>query len=351
MRLQHFLPVLLLSSAAWVHAQQPADATAAKPVSTAILDNPRTPAEFFARARQISDLEAGGIPFHLKATYVATGDTEFTGNGTYEKWWQSKDNWRTEATLGDYRYVGIRKAGVTRFYSTSDYVPLRLRQAMGAVLVRIAPDISSSREWQIQHTKLSGVDLCVLSSKYLCGDASNKPQCMDQDYFTSGGVLRIRREAVIITMYNGFYPFQSLVIPRSITLAVAPTPMLTISITALEPLGPEEKMLSDAASVPKTLQPAMPHIGVIGAKPLSQVSPKYPSAASLQRTQGTVVMRASIDENGKVREPYVIVSAGPLLDGAALRAIRIWRYRPTSLDGTPVIVDTTLVVVFSLHKY
>ena len=69
--------------------------------AAAPLPDPQTPEEFFARARALSDLEASGTPFHLKATYVASGDAEFTGNGTYEEWWQSKDLWRKEATLGN----------------------------------------------------------------------------------------------------------------------------------------------------------------------------------------------------------------------------------------------------------
>jgi hypothetical protein len=71
------------------------------PTVVATLPDPQTPQEFFARARALSDLTAAAVPFHLKATYVASGDTEFTGNGTYEEWWQSKDLWRKEATLGD----------------------------------------------------------------------------------------------------------------------------------------------------------------------------------------------------------------------------------------------------------
>ena len=78
-----------------------------------LLPDPKTPEEFFARARQLSDLEAAGIPFHLKATYVASGDTEFTGNGMYEQWWQSKDLWRKEATLGDYKYLEDSEPGIS----------------------------------------------------------------------------------------------------------------------------------------------------------------------------------------------------------------------------------------------
>src|SRR5665213_1845988 len=128
-----FFPTLLYSqqaknsstSASAVHA-------ASTPVQPAIA-LPRTPLEFFARARQLSDLEATGIPFHLKASYVAAGNAEFIGNGTIEEWWQSKDVWRKEATLGDYRWVEIQNGAEPSLYSTAAYVPLRLRQAVAAV--------------------------------------------------------------------------------------------------------------------------------------------------------------------------------------------------------------------------
>ena len=97
----------------------------------AALPDPQTPEEFFARARQLSDLEASGIPFHLKATYVASGDAEFTGNGAYEEWWQSKDVWRKEATLGDYKYVAIKDGEKTRFMEARVYSATTEANAQG----------------------------------------------------------------------------------------------------------------------------------------------------------------------------------------------------------------------------
>ena len=70
----------------------------------------------------MSDLEASSIPFHLKATFVASGDAEFLGNGTYEEWWESKDLWRKEAKLGGYKYVAIkngRNLGIYTRHHTS----------------------------------------------------------------------------------------------------------------------------------------------------------------------------------------------------------------------------------------
>ena len=65
-----------------VTSAKAATATATSSAAAVPLPDPQTPQEFFARARALSDLEASGIPFHLKAIYVATGDAEFTGNGT-----------------------------------------------------------------------------------------------------------------------------------------------------------------------------------------------------------------------------------------------------------------------------
>jgi protein TonB len=44
------------------------------------------------------------------------------------------------------------------------------------------------------------------------------------------------------------------------------------------------------------------------------------------------------------------VSGPPELKDAATDAMKQWRYEPTSLNGEPVQVDTTISVVFTLGK-
>jgi len=45
-----------------------------------------------------------------------------------------------------------------------------------------------------------------------------------------------------------------------------------------------------------------------------------------------------------------VISGHPLLQQAALDAVRQWRYQPTLLNGEPVEVDTTIDVIFSLNQ-
>ena len=341
-------------------AKAPLSAATAAAIQTA---EPKTPAEFFARARQLSDLIAAGIPFHLKATYVATGDTEFTGNGTYEEWWESKDLWRKEATLGDYKYVLIKNGGKFARYDTSAYIPLRLRQVFQSLPIPFPSLRVASSYWERQHQKIEKVDLTVLIQEAPPGGnrttaSARDPRYDQRYYFDAGGLMRIRTKDATVTIYNEFQTFQNLAVPRRIEVSAGSAPFLTITVDLLEPLGTDAKVVSKLMEVPSDLQliPPQPHVtrgltnGVTPSRLIHSPHPVYPPVAKQQRIQGTVVLEATIDENGAVREPHVVRSAGSLLDTAAIQAVRKWRYLPTTFNGVPVAVNTTISVIFSLKQ-
>jgi protein TonB len=79
------------------------------------------------------------------------------------------------------------------------------------------------------------------------------------------------------------------------------------------------------------------------------VPPDYPAIARAARVQGAVILEAVLDERGKVDRVRVLRSI-PLLDEAALGAVRQWRYTPTLLNGVPVPVLMTITVHFTLHE-
>jgi protein TonB len=78
------------------------------------------------------------------------------------------------------------------------------------------------------------------------------------------------------------------------------------------------------------------------------VQPVYPPIAISARVQGRVIIEATIDRHGKVGEAKVLRSI-PLLDQAALDAVRQWEYTPTLLNGEPVPVIMTVTVNFTLR--
>jgi len=46
-----------------------------------------------------------------------------------------------------------------------------------------------------------------------------------------------------------------------------------------------------------------------------------------------VVIRAEVDETGHVRKEAVIESVHPIVDGAALAAVKQWTFEPKLCDG------------------
>lgn len=78
-----------------------------------------------------------------------------------------------------------------------------------------------------------------------------------------------------------------------------------------------------------------------------QVNPVYPSDAIKNRVQGMVQLHVVIDIEGTVKQVDVL-SGPPDLATAATDAVKQWRYQPTTLNGDPVEVDTTVSVNFAL---
>jgi protein TonB len=88
---------------------------------------------------------------------------------------------------------------------------------------------------------------------------------------------------------------------------------------------------------------------VQAARILNRVQPVYPPLARQTRISGTVRLHAIIGKDGTIQSLEVL-NGHPLLQQAALDAVRQWRYQPTLLNGEPVDVDTTIDVIFSLNQ-
>ena len=82
---------------------------------------------------------------------------------------------------------------------------------------------------------------------------------------------------------------------------------------------------------------------------LNRVDPVYPRVAVLTGTQGEVRLHAIIAKDGSIQSLNV-VSGHPMLVGAAVDAVRQWRYRPYFLNGQAVEVETFITVNFKKTK-
>lgn len=79
----------------------------------------------------------------------------------------------------------------------------------------------------------------------------------------------------------------------------------------------------------------------------TRVEPIYPALAIDTRREGRVELHAIIGTDGLVKSLEVI-SGDPFFIRSALSAVRLWRYRPTILNGQPIEVDTHITVIYTL---
>ncbi len=90
--------------------------------------------------------------------------------------------------------------------------------------------------------------------------------------------------------------------------------------------------------------------GGIGAPvKVKDVKPVYPPIAQAAAVQGIVVIEVRIEPDGTVGTASVVRSI-PLLDQAALDAVKEWRFTPTLLNGQPVAVMMTVTINFTLGQ-
>jgi TonB family protein len=82
---------------------------------------------------------------------------------------------------------------------------------------------------------------------------------------------------------------------------------------------------------------------------VKDVPPVYPAEALNAKVQGVVLLEATVDATGTVSDAKVLRSI-PLLDQAALDAVKQWEYEPTLLNGQPVPVVLTVTVNFTLRN-
>src|SRR5262245_49240945 len=132
-----------------------------------------------------------------------------------------------------------------------------------------------------------------------------------------------------------------------------------LDLVAVDPAGtidgiPPGDIVSTGDPLPPPPAPPRPKEavragGLIQPKKVYHVAPIYPPIAIAARKEGWVILEALIAEDGTVRNVRVLRSE-PLLDDAAITAVKQWRFTPTVLSGEPVPIVMTVTVGFTLTK-
>jgi TonB family protein len=330
-----------------------AAATAAAPMPVvAMPSDPKELLELAARQNGLTGAELR--PWHLKASFQVFDDEgKVKDQVTMEEFWAGPKKNRVSYSGKELaQTIYSTESGLMRSGSTG-LLPFLVEEA-GGELLRPLPDVDFFEHYDFRkkERKTGGVQLLCLEEKQQAPAGtflSSSPlmYCLSDDK----PVLRVTLAGggVLETVRNKIALFQGRYVPLEMMLSRSAKPSVTVHVDSLESLrAPEESDFAPPAdAVPLEREVAISS-GLANGLILSKAVPHYPMEAKAAHISGTIVMSARIDKEGHVGNLEVV--SGPReLQKAALDAVRQWVYRPYLLNGEPVVVKTTINIVFNLE--
>jgi protein TonB len=106
-------------------------------------------------------------------------------------------------------------------------------------------------------------------------------------------------------------------------------------------------MNTNTPDLPQPAQQLKVSQGVSQGLLVKRVEPVYPPLARQMLIQGAVELLANIGKDGNITK-VKLLSGDPVLSGAAIDAVKKWKYKPYFLNDQPVEIQTQITVKFKL---
>lgn len=135
-----------------------------------------------------------------------------------------------------------------------------------------------------------------------------------------------------------------------------------VPVESLDESVEEEETIEDTTFDPTNMPDAPPPPASSGQefyvfdkapKPRRITNPEYPALARNAGIEGTIVLKLTVDEKGRVIRAVVInpgsVASG-IFDASAVKAAQEWLFEPAEQSGNPVKATITVPLEFSLNQ-
>lgn len=115
---------------------------------------------------------------------------------------------------------------------------------------------------------------------------------------------------------------------------------------ATKAMAVKETNPSPAKKIQPSVIPETTEVSLRGKR----IAPVYPKRALRMKQEGTVMLKVLVDQTGRQKEIQLAISSQfPLLDSAALEAVRKWRFNPTKRGGETILSWVQVPVEFRIR--
>lgn len=292
----------------------------------------------------------GSQPFHLKMSFE-TFDLEGkpAENGTLEYWWAGPSGFLLDITtpsIGTVHNVRLNEVPVgtakRSLYLTDEL--LNAFRSPASVIGKVKGPLP------IEKRVAGQVVLECLHPENGAGPIKDTAVCTDDQ----SGTIRLISSPAHTVFRNQVGTFAGTHVAMDLTVVLGGTKAIHGHVDTLQAFNPTDTTVAlvkpetnpgASTSTPKYVRLAG---SVISGAKIGGAQPSYPELARREHVQGTVIMLAEISAEGLVANVTPLSSPDARLTDAAVDAVKTWKFRPYSFNGTPVAVSTTLTVNFNL---
>lgn len=301
-------------------------------------------AALIEHAKQLSDIRAEGAPaFRLKVDFKIIKDDGSAMDGTYTERWVSKEQWRRETVLGDFRRIQIAAGKKLWLLDNSTDVPPQIGDIPSISDVgRLRPEGWKPRK--DRKANETGMN-CVENSAFpgegwtLCFDKISRTLIAEISplHVGAGGGSQV-------CLHSDYQKFGEYVVARSYECDEEKHPKLVARVAELVADPAQDSTLF----VPPASAKESVHCLGLPTPPKAVYSPE---PAPLRAFSGTTVVAVNVvvGTDGKPHDVKVTSVPNRGLDEAALAAVRQWRFKPATCDGEPMEVQIAVQIQFDRY--
>lgn len=293
-------------------------------------------------AQKISDIRAEGAPaFRIEGNFkIVPKSSGKEIEGRYTEIWVSRTKWRREVETSSFHRLEVGGVGKKWLVdSGTDRPEAALYGPLTLLTSKSAPDVTGVTE-----RELGGVKVTCVESKT---GWSNDVDCVDpqSDVFLMRETLFKALDPVHHScLYRNYEKFGDNLFPRSVRCVNDPGDDVELTISKLTAeVSPEEGLFIKPQGASETGN--CQGVGVVAKPPHAEYSPD-PNYPEHHKENMTVVMWTIIGVDGKPKDLRIVRSGGEDFDRPALEAVRKWRFKPATCDGSPVPVAINVEVTF-----
>jgi TonB family protein len=313
---------------------------------SAICESKPTPALLVADASNLVNIRQDGEkPFQMDLDFTAQVETALSGHLTLK--WVSKDQWRREIEMGDYRQLDVRHGEYVYTTRNLTFTPLRVLNLLSLTDV-LLPNLQKLDSAQVKERTVGGVKLyCIIQELHRMSPLPPEQQEICVNKATREVVSRVQHQGKKIQQrldFTDYRSFRGHRFPFAMEAFAMDAKVLTVRIVALN-----DESFEDALFIPPPraiVRRECPNIRP--PKAIKTPEPEYADADRKSQSNGTVTVALTVRENGTLDSVHVIGKATPAMDDAARQILKTWEIQPAMCGNEPVAADIQVEFSFRL---